>query len=66
MIAEEFPMIAISHWPPTPEEEADLLRRGVIQHALTPERRAREEVRALQRDQERETERACWALARRG
>jgi hypothetical protein len=59
-------MILLDHWPPTPDEEADLLRFGVIQHALPPERRAREEERALRRDQERETERACWALARRG
>jgi hypothetical protein len=56
-------MIAISHWPPTPEEEADLLRRGVIQHALTPERRAREEERALRRDQERAVAQAERLLA---
>jgi hypothetical protein len=62
----ECPMLAIDHWPLTVAEEADLLRRGVIKHALTPEQRAREEARALQRDQERETERACWATARRG
>jgi predicted anti-sigma-YlaC factor YlaD len=59
-------MLFLTHWPPTIAEEADLLRRGVIQHALTPEVRAREEARALRRDQERETEWACWALARRG
>jgi hypothetical protein len=58
-------MIALDHFPPTPEEEADLLRRGVIKHALPPERRAREEARALRRDQERETERAERLLTAR-
>lgn len=46
-------MIAVDHWPLTIEEEADLLRRGVIRHKLTPEERAQEEARALRRDQDR-------------
>lgn len=59
-------MLAVDHWPLSVEEEADLLRRGVIRHKLTPQERAREEARAPLRDQDRETERACWASARRG
>jgi hypothetical protein len=56
-------MIAITRWPPTPEEEADLLRRGVIKHKLAPEVRAREEARALRRDQERAVAQAERLLA---
>jgi hypothetical protein len=59
-------MLAVDHWPLTIEEEADLLRRGVIKHALTPEVRVREEARALQRDQERAVAQAERLLAARG
>ena len=59
-------MIALGSWPPTPEQEADLLRRGVIKHPLSPDVRAREEARAAHRDRERRTVDACWAVARRG
>jgi predicted solute-binding protein len=56
-------MIATPKEPPTIAEEADLLRRGVIQYALTPEVRAREEARALRRDQERAVAQAERLLA---
>ena len=59
-------MIAIDRWPPTIAEEADLLRRGVIKHPLTTEQRAREEARAVRRDQERAVAQAERFFARRG
>jgi hypothetical protein len=56
-------VILLDHFPPTPAEEADLLRRGVIRRALTLEQRQAAEQRDLERQQTRAVKQAEALLA---